>query len=168
MNYDFEGNRDKLFDGFAKPIVTGLFEELYDHRTDGKFVLFKLADWKKTYLEMRDPTEYKTAMRLIGNWEHWHKMLKNPKFKAHVEKWREELKVLLEAEAIQSIREQAKAGNVNAAKFMAKHEYKDTAPKRGPGRPKVEADPEEEAEKESKEAAAIMERLGIKIIAGGK
>lgn len=170
-NYSYAENRDKLFDGFAKPIVTGLFEELADSRLKGKFVMFKLSDWKAKYMEIADPTEYKAAMHLIGDWKHWSLMLKNPVFRSHVEDWRKELDLKLEAEAIQNIREQAKLGNTAAAKFLAKKEYKEGVLKNAVGRPKKVVE-EEVMDKEENEAtkrmAEDMSRLGLKVVAGGK
>lgn len=172
MAFDYEANKDKLFDGFSKPIVTGLFEELHDARGGGKFVLFKLSDWKKKYLEISDPTEYKAAIELIGDWKFWNMMLKNPVFRSVVEGWRKELDVKLESEGIQEIKKQAKQGNTAAAKFLAKKEYKEEGVlKNKPGRPKKEVPAEETANKEAADAATLaadMERLGLKVVTGGK
>lgn len=171
--FDYLANKDKLFDGFGKAIVTGLFEELADRRTEGKFVLFKLSDWKKTYLEISDPTEYKAAMTLIGDWKFWNMMLKNPVFRSVVEGWRKELDLKLESEGIAEIRKQAKQGNTAAAKFLAKKEYKEDGSvlKNKPGRPKKVAEPEDVAaveEADSSKIEADMARLGLKVVAGGK
>jgi hypothetical protein len=169
--YDFEANRDKLFDPFGKAVVTGLFEELSDPRIGGKYILFKLSDWKKAYLEISDPTEYEAAHLLIGSWKHWNLMLKNPVFRKCVEEWRNELSLKLEAEAFQNIREQAKLGNTTAAKFIAKHEYKEGVLKNKVGRPKKEDSEEivDAVESEAtKKVAEDMSRLGLKVLVGGK
>lgn len=174
MSYDFEANKDKLFDKFHKPIVTGLFKELADVRVGDKFVLFTLKEWKETFLAHRDPTGYKAAIELIGSWKHWQTMLRNPRFRETVQEWEQELDVLLEAEAIQHLRTQATNGNTTAAKFLAKKEYKEDATnvlKNNRGRPKKET-PKDIADAIADETHATitadMERLGLKVIGGGK
>ena len=174
MSYDFEANRHLLFDKFHKPIVTGLFKELADARVGDKFVLFSLKEWKETYLAHRDPTGYKAAIELIGSWKHWQTMLRNARFREVVEEWNKELDVLLEAEALQHLRSQAANGNTTAAKFLAKKEYKEDASnvlKNNRGRPKKETPKDIQDAIDDETHATIsadMERLGLKVVAGGK
>lgn len=172
--FDFEANRHLLFDKFHKPIVTGLFKELADIRVGDKFVLFSLKEWKETYLQHRDPTDYRAAIELIGSWKHWQTMLRNPKFRASVDEWREELDVLMESEGITHLRSQAANGNTTAAKFLAKKEYKEDSTnvlKNNRGRPKKETPKDiQDALDDATHAtiSADMERLGLKVVAGGK
>lgn len=172
--FNFEANRHLLFDKFHKPIVTGLFKELADARIGDKFVLFTLKEWKEVYLEYRDPTGYKAAIQLIGSWKHWQTMLRNPRFREVIEEWNQELDILLEAESIQHLRTQASNGNTTAAKFLAKKEYKEDSSnvlKNNRGRPKKET-PKDIADAIADEThatiSADMERLGLKVVAGGK
>lgn len=157
--FDFESNKTKLFDPQGRVVVTGLFEELADKRLHGKYVMFKLSDWKDVYVRLSDPTEYKAAVALIGNWEHWQAMLENPVFMSHVEQWRKEVDVKLEAEGIQNLREQARLGNATAARFLAKKEYKEKLIKQ-----KVA---EKQEDKESQKIAGDAARLGLKLVSGG-
>ena len=172
--FDFEANRHLLFDKFHKPIVTGLFKELADARVGDKFVLFSLKEWKETFLAHRDPTGYKAAVELIGSWKHWQTMLRNARFREVVEEWTAELDVLLEAEAIQHLRTQATNGNTTAAKFLAKKEYKEDTSnvlKNKRGRPTKETPKDLQDAIDDETHATIsadMERLGLKVIGGGK
>ena len=172
--FDFEANRYLLFDKFHKPIVTGLFKELADARVGDKFVLFSLKEWKETFLAHRDPTGYKAAVELIGSWKHWQTMLRNARFREVVEEWTAELDVLLEAEAIQHLRTQATNGNTTAAKFLAKKEYKEDTSnvlKNKRGRPTKETPKDLQDAIDDETHATIsadMERLGLKVIGGGK
>lgn len=157
--FDFEANKSKLYDPQGRVVVTGLFEELADKRLGGKYVMFKLSDWKDVYVRLSDPTEYKAAIALIGNWEHWQRMLENPIFVAHVKEWRKEVDVKLEAEGIQNLREQARLGNATAARFLAKKEYKEKLIKS-----KVA---EKEDDATSKKIGEDAARLGLKLVSGG-
>ena len=174
MSYDFEANRHLLFDKFHKPIVTGLFKELADARVGDKFVLFSLKEWKEIFLAHRDPTGYKAAVELIGSWKHWQTMLRNARFREVVQEWNSELDVLLEAEALQHLRSQAANGNTTAAKFIAKKEYKEDSSnvlKNKRGRPIKETPKDLQDAIDDETHATIsadMERLGLKVVAGGK
>ena len=172
--FDFEANRHLLFDKFHKPIVTGLFKELADARVGDKFVLFSLKEWKEVYLQHRDPTGYKAAVELIGSWKHWQTMLRNARFREVVQEWTAELDILLEAEALQHLRSQAANGNTTAAKFLAKKEYKEDSAnvlKNKRGRPTKETPKDLQDAIDDETHATIsadMERLGLKVIGGGK
>ena len=157
--FNYKKDKHKLFDSNGRVLTTSLFEELSDPRNGGKYVLFKLEDWHEQYVAISDPTEYKTALALIGNYEHWVKMLEHPSFFKHIEQWRKEVDVKLEAEGIQNLREQARLGNATAARFLAKKEYKEKLAKY------------EKKEKEDTEAQQLGEdaaRIGLKLVSGGK
>lgn len=62
---------------------------------------------KKLYLEARDPTEYVFANTVLGGWEHWQKLLECDWFVPYITIWREELELLLKAEAYKSIHNEA-------------------------------------------------------------
>lgn len=81
---------------------------------------------RKIYLEARDPTEYEAAKRLVGSWDTWQSMVEAYWFKPHLERWRRELAIMLESEALQTLSmaaRQTDAKGVNAAKFFANKEY---------------------------------------------
>lgn len=121
--YDYEANKSKLVDSMGRRLTTGLFEELKDPATVAPAV-FKLSDWKKTYVAISDPTGYKAAMALIGDWSHWQQLVSNPIFKAHLDEWNKEVATILKSEAVDSLRNQAKLPTgTSAAKYLAEHGY---------------------------------------------
>ncbi len=89
----------------------------------------------REYVLDADPTGYKTSVRLLGTFAYWKHLLKAGWFRDAVAEWNEELDAKLKAEAMDKIREisggdDAKA--LNAAKFLATHEYrKNEVAKRG-------------------------------------
>lgn len=91
---------------------------LYTLKSDDK-------EWKgKTYIAIRnvymaiaDPTEYTIATEYFGGWEHW-KVLCNTILKNHIEDWRDELAVKLQAQGLMKIRELAEEGDRAAAKIL--------------------------------------------------
>jgi hypothetical protein len=106
-----------------KPIFT---IKDYDH--DG------LISMKRVYMEEADPTEYRPAMKLFGDWGHWQKFLTLEWFKPIVESWREELEIKLRSDAIKGIVSMSKQENptgLNAMKFLANKEYVPDEKKRG-------------------------------------
>lgn len=119
--------KEQLRSEKGKYITQGLFLE-YNYNTD--MALFTLDDedkeyrgktypsLKKIYLTMEDPTEYKFATTVFGNYTHW-KRLCEYYLKDIVEEWREELELKLRAEGVKSNIELAKGGNYNASKWLA-------------------------------------------------
>lgn len=95
----------------------------------------KETDWEGTQsmyqIYMAHDTEYDAAMALLGSWMHWEKLCKSPWFIKHKEKWDAEKEVIKQAIAEKTLIEQAKAGNVQAAKLLRDGKTKPTAAKRG-------------------------------------
>jgi hypothetical protein len=125
-----------------------------------------LPSLKALYMECADPTEYEFAMQAFGSWEHWLKIKSVKIIKPYIEDWPTELEVKLRSEAIQTIINETKTGKTpfNAAKFLAKGEWKNSASKRG--RPS-----KEEVDRERKIAAKLdaeigedAARLGLRLI----
>lgn len=157
MKYD----KSKWCDDGGKKVVVGLFEEF--DRPDRKFrPVCKLADWKDTYLSCMDPSEYKVAMTLIGDWEHWTLIRNHPFIKPVMDKWAEELEVKMKSEAIDRMRHHAtQPGGGAAARWLAERGLTEE-PKRGRGRPKhVEV-----KQPEQDETMEDMARLGLKLVGG--
>ena len=96
--------------------------------------VYSLEDVRKWYLELRDPTEYFIALKVLGDWEHWKRLVTRKWFQKYITAWREELDILLIAEGIQDLRDKAKAPNaVSAAKWLAERGW--APPEENRGRP---------------------------------
>ena len=57
------------------------------------------------FMSTLDPTEYKFAIKHVGGWEVWQAMLKIPRVKTKVDKWRRELDIKIRSEALARILE---------------------------------------------------------------
>lgn len=155
--FDWEANKHLVCDTTGRKLTVGLFEELSESGTGP----FKLRDWRAVYVELADPTDYKAAMVLIGNWDHWLALRDNQRFYTELLKWREEVDVKLRSEAIDQLKKQSRGPQgTAAAKWLA--EEGSAAKKRGPGRPAKEKEPEEVYDRSRSDA----KRLGV--IPGGK
>ena len=123
MNYDYAANRHKLVDSMGRRLTTGLFEELKDAGT-AALAVFSLHNWKRVYVDICDPTGYRAAMVLIGDWDHWMLLVNNPIFKAHLDEWNKEVACHLKSDAIDELRKQATLPTgTSAAKYIAEHGY---------------------------------------------
>ena len=74
----------------------------------------KYPSLKKLYLEFKDLTEYEFATKYLGGWDHWQHLLQQPWFSDHVLKWRTELELKLQAEALKRVLDEAEADGRNA------------------------------------------------------
>lgn len=94
----------------------------------------ELPSFRRLYLELSDPTEYKAATQLLGGWEHWQALLKSKWFQAYVSVLREELAVKLRCEGLATLRHHMLNSDkpLGSAKYFADGEFKE---KRGVGRP---------------------------------
>lgn len=121
--YNYAINETKLRDVMGRRLTTGLFEELAD-RTTVASPVFKLSTWKATYVAVCDPTGYKAAMELIGDWDHWLLLVSNPIFKSHLDEWNNEVANVLKSEAVDNLRKQSRLPTgTSAAKYLAEHGY---------------------------------------------
>lgn len=73
---------------------------IYRHSYPGHII----PSFREAYLELRDPTEYLVGSCLLGSYPHWVRLSKLGWMKDRVAKWREELEILLESEAIKAVR----------------------------------------------------------------
>lgn len=126
-----------LRDSQNKILTVGLFKETI--QTGNKSPApFSLADWKKVYLELNDPTEYLPAMALTGDWQHWQAVRNHHKLKHIFDYWAEELEMKLKSEAVRALLAQsAQPGGTAAAKWLAEKGYLQEEKKKV-GRPKKE------------------------------
>ena len=99
---------------------------------------FSIHDWHTVYIECHDPSEYKPAMALVGDWEHWQFLRGNSTLKPIMDLWAEELDAMLKSEALEALQELSKGpSGSSAAKWLAEQQYK---VKKAPGRPKKEVE----------------------------
>lgn len=105
---------------------------------------------REEYIADGDPTGYKTAMRIFGEYSYWEYLNGIGWFKEAKAAWDRELDAKLKSEGVSKIRELAKGDDpkaLNAAKFLATLEYKkgNTALKRGrPSKEEIEGNLKEE------------------------
>jgi hypothetical protein len=152
MDYDYKANEAKLRDSMGRRLTTGLFEELKSVETVAPAV-FKLSEWKAEYVAIADPTGYKAAMALIGDWDHWLQLVSNPIFKEHLDAWKAEVETKLKSEAVQELRKQAKtAVGTSAAKYLAEKGYAKKEKKQKETLPEVDRSGED------------AKRLGLKVV----
>lgn len=158
--FDYAAFKHVLVDSTGRKLTTGLFEELADPGSAAKPV-FKLSDWRATYVAVADPTDYRAAMVLIGNWEHWQALLTSKPFVEHLEQWRREVEVLLRSEAIVELVKQSKGSKgTMAAKWLAEAGFV-----KRDKRDKKNREDDESTEREAKsKVAEDAKRLGLKVV----
>lgn len=128
--------------------------------------------FRTTFVELNDPTGYQWAMKYLGDWEHWEKLVKCKWFQEALTKARDEIYIKNRSEALNVIRDIALAGDVKsrlpAARYLA--ELESNLNKNSAGRPSKAA-----IEGELKNAVKALsvededaERIGLKVINGGK
>lgn len=131
--YDKSIFRDKM----NRMMTSGLFKET-NPQPEKYDAPFTLEDWHEVFIECRDPSEYKPAMALVGDWEHWKYLRASPVLKPIFDGWAEELDAVLKSEALEALQELAKSpSGSSAAKWLAEQQYK---VKKAPGRPKKEVE----------------------------
>lgn len=75
---------------------------------------------KKRYLDWSDPTEYDFAQNWVFDWNHWQRLCNNKVIGRHIDEWRKELKLKLQAEGINTMINLATEQNsYQAAKYLA-------------------------------------------------
>lgn len=161
---DYEANRDKFYSVDGKRVTAGLFEETVDRATKHT-PPFKLSEWRKVYVSLADPTEYEPAMALVGDWSHWELIRNNVRLKPIMDMWQKEVEIRLRSEALRELMKHSKKeGGTTAAKWLAEG----TFTKRDM-RKKVDKQNEEEIRNEvADRVAADAERLGLRVLDGGK
>lgn len=154
MNID----KSKMKDEKGRYIVQGLFLEdrynenlaVYTLTGDHKEYNGNLyPSLKKLYLEESDPTEFLFAEKYCVDWPHWQRLCKNAIVGRHIEQWREELRLSLQAEGIATLIDLAvNQSSYQAAKWLADEGWiKD---KRGrPSKEEVEGHLKKKAEEDA-------------------
>lgn len=136
-----------------------LFYEANDYRiADALFTLGDedvtvkgkdLISLRKRFVEAEDPTGYIISQEFLGGFSHWDAICKSS-MKAEIEKWQDELEVKLRSVGLMNAIKSAKAGNFNAAKFLAEKGWS----KRVAGRPT-----NAEVERAAKQEATLIKDL---------
>ena len=114
---------------------------------------------REEYIKDSDPTGYKTALRIFGEFAYWEYLSGIRWFAEALEVWNKELDAKLKSEGISKIRELAKGEDpkaLNAARFLATLEYKKGGTTLKRGRPSKE-EIEGNLKQELKERDAVDE-----------
>lgn len=167
MVNDYEKQKNIFIGSNGRRITSGLFKETAHH--DIEIVpTFSLKIWGKRYVEIGDPTGYAAAMELVGDWEHWNVLKNNPTLKPYFAQWDKELEIKLRSNAILSMVKHSKSDKGQAsAKWLAEAGFKgqEKLDKRKKDNRKQLEDIENEVVSKVK---GDMERLGIKVVGGGR
>jgi hypothetical protein len=159
-HFDYSTIKDTVVDAYGRRIVLSLFSEYSRGEFEPLWSLRK--DWKAIYLEVADPTEYETAMCLIGDWEHYSLIRNHPKIKPVMDAWAEEVAVKLKSAAFRKLEKLSTTPNgTAAAKYISEGQFF------GKGR-KAKQITEEKQSKISERISEDMERLGLSVINGEK
>ncbi len=149
-----------------KPSLT-LFEEFNDGSIKPIYVM---EEFHQCFLEERDLTEYRTAIKMVGNWKEWERLKRDATtFRNLIIDWKDELEILLRSEALKKITDVVVSGkeqaSLSAAKFIAQYGYN----KAPVGRPSEELKKKEAKELaiRNTETAGDMERV-MEVLSGGK
>ena len=121
----------------------------------------------RKYMEIGDPTEYTTALELLGSWRHWQQLTKASWFQEYILRWREELAIKFEAERFKEMEDIVENHKgtpmaIQATKWLAdRYKTKSNKPRRGrPSKEEKQAHLVKET-KEDKLVAEEAERLGL-------
>ncbi len=126
-------------------------------------------NFRKEYLKDEDPTGYKTANRLLEDYDHWMFLMKNPWFREAKAQWDVELEAKLKSKALSIFETLAldsdlkPAERISAAKAMLALATQKPASKRlagAPTREEVDGELKRQAGAE-KELQEDLARIGI-------
>jgi hypothetical protein len=130
-----------------------------------------LINARTSFLELRDPTGYRWAMKYLGSYEHFENLRESPWFESEYQAWLREYKIMIKSEAVQKIIEIASEDSpqaFQASKYLASADWEKAA--YGRGRPS-----QAELKGELKKAVTLLQaededaqRMGLKVIPGGK
>jgi len=163
---DYAANKHLFCTPTGKRLTVGLFFETARTEEVEAEPHFYLAEWRKRYVEIADPTGYIAAMELMGDWEHWMFLRTSKAFSAIMDGWDKEVEVKLRSAAIKNLIVNSKSEKGQAsAKWLAEAGFKMNVDKR-----KKDVKLQEEAivKEVASKVADDMERLGLKVVVGGK
>jgi hypothetical protein len=122
---------------------------------------------RKTFVALNDPTGYKWAMKYLGDYNHWHQLMKCKWFKEAYEDWMSELNAKMSDGALDSIQAIAKESDNEALRFQAAKYLleKPWDKRKGAGRPskqEIDANLKQETRRKSEEDNDLA-RIGLVI-----
>lgn len=140
---------------------------------DVKLCVYTLKDWDhegypslyRLYMELGDLTEYKFAEAYLDGWEHWESLVNSNWFKPYVARWRKELLLRTQGQALERIISVAETKEHRSAyeanKFLLAGSWLNSEAKRGrPSKDEVKAEAKRLAE-EHQTNREDAERLGL-------
>lgn len=86
---------------------------LLDHDTEGCY------SFKKLYVSIADPTEYKQAIKMLGSVEHWDYLLRSPWMESLIKACRKELSLKIESEAFDGLLAEARGAEKEGSRIQA-------------------------------------------------
>ena len=124
-------DRKQLVDHIGSYRTQSLFLETNQSRLKPIMTL-KEIDWeykgevlpslRKVYMELADPEEYTVAIKVLGSWEHWLRLLENKAIMKYLNQYRSELEVKIRSGAVKSLIQTAEldgSKGTAAAKYIA-------------------------------------------------
>lgn len=125
---------------------------------------------QQSFIDVGDPTGYLWALKYLGDYTHFLKLMGTSWFPEVFQKWQEALSTKLKAEAVLRIQNIASTPGpqaLAAAKFLAEEGWKPKATKGRPSKSMMD----QELKKMSKEAlqqTEDAERIGLVVLQGGR
>ena len=110
-------------------------------------------------------------MKYLGNYSHWEKLLESDWFESAYQGWLRELKIKLQAEALQTIHQIAREGSAQsllASKYLASAEWEKPVRRAGaPSRQEMKGELAR-AVKQLTYEEDDAKRIGLSVVQGGK
>ncbi len=170
-NKDGAGAYEHLKDVMGRFRTQSLFVEMKNDKYPAPFSLKdydhrgSISMYRK-YMELADPTEYSTAIALLGSWRHWQLLTTCEWFKPHIKRWRDELRVKFENDRYLEMKDVAQTHKgtpqgISATKWLAARYSSPVKSKRG--RPSA-AEKKTALQDETEESQLLAEeasRLGL-------
>lgn len=130
----------------------------------------KLIEVRETFIEEGDPTGYKWAMKYLGDWEVYKKLLGHDWFREAIDEFTGDVIIKNQSQALERLTqimvEGSEASAISAAKYILEEKWKQPKAKRGrPSKKEVEGELKRQAKLTSEEESDL-ERIGLKIVGG--
>lgn len=156
--------------GGRKPIKN-LFIEFAETAEEKENAKYSFEEFHQIFLEEKDMTEYKAAIRCVGTWSEWLRFKEQwPLLRNSIEKWKDELEVKMQSDAMTKLLSLVTCKSdqtaANVCKFLVQSGYNK---REGAGRPS-----KQEMAKQAKELARIAadtdeeEQRILSLVVGGK
>lgn len=132
-----------------------------------------LINVRKTFVELKDVTGHDWAIRYLGSYEHYSRLMTCTWFKEATEEYIEEIKVLIRKEALQKLIEISEGAGpqaASAARYLANYDWEKANTRGRPSKEELKGELKRAAHALTEEQED-MKRIGLgtfKIIEGGK